>query len=539
MVCDNFNVAPPTMQAVAANEAYAFDTSNCCGQQMWPQQYVVAVMVPAQAQWGGLADAQQGFASQPGSPTCQPVAWQGESCQAQLCQTAPNTEQPYIMQHQLHPNMQLQLQQLQQLQPQFFMLPPPQVMNQQDLPQPYTQEINGQEPPQVQQMTVQHAAAGAASVFVAAAVPELHSQRNSPASSENAELVPGDKPEAAVLVGHSTSAGRRLRRKRACLRANHLELCGAADDQQGGNYLESPSSSRPQGSLAAAAGAAWNHHSEQGGHASHLRCDELQRQLADGNQFSVAIELRGQIWALSQDAAGCRLVQLAFENCNQREATQLAQELRGHVQDAVTSPHANYVLQKVVTQFTSIVSSFVADELLGVGARVARNRYGCRILCRLLEFNASMESTILLVDEVLQEAADLCRHSFGHHVVQSILEHGKARHKKQVVLALCSDPLGNAKHRCASYLVEKALSYANPADQQLLAQKLEAPEILAELALSQCGCFVARTLLLRSVDNPNTQAAVARIQGCLQEAKETKNGLWILQELADRGPIAA
>ena len=54
---------------------------------------------------------------------------------------------------------------------------------------------------------------------------------------------------------------------------------------------------------------------------------------------------------------------------------------------------------------------------------------------------------------------DLCRHNFGHHVVQSVLEHGHEKHRKVVANILKADLLSFAKHRNASYLVEKALSY--------------------------------------------------------------------------------
>eukprot|EP00913_Durusdinium_trenchii_P022711 g21330.t1 len=74
----------------------------------------------------------------------------------------------------------------------------------------------------------------------------------------------------------------------------------------------------------------------------------------------------------------------------------------------MTSPHANYVLQKLVTQLTwSKGASFVAWELRGDAADLARHRFGCRIFCRLIEFHAAKEGTEDLVEEVLQEAEDL------------------------------------------------------------------------------------------------------------------------------------
>ena len=73
-------------------------------------------------------------------------------------------------------------------------------------------------------------------------------------------------------------------------------------------------------------------------------CEQLQHQLQDNIDVSQAIEaLQGHVWDLSRHPVGCRLVQLALERGNQQEAASLASELKTHVQEAMTSPHANYV----------------------------------------------------------------------------------------------------------------------------------------------------------------------------------------------------
>ena len=55
---------------------------------------------------------------------------------------------------------------------------------------------------------------------------------------------------------------------------------------------------------------------------------------------------------------------------------------------------------------------------------VTKHRMGCRILCRLLEFCSTDPNVGQLIDELLEAVAELCRHSFAHHVIQSVLEHG-------------------------------------------------------------------------------------------------------------------
>mmetsp|Transcript_63324 Transcript_63324/g.151321 ORF Transcript_63324/g.151321 Transcript_63324/m.151321 type:complete len:380 (+) Transcript_63324:73-1212(+) len=258
--------------------------------------------------------------------------------------------------------------------------------------------------------------------------------------------------------------------------------------------------------------------------------ERLQRQLqGDRQEVTKALgALKGHVWDLSCHQAGCRLVQLALENAKQRQASELGSELKGHVQEAMASPHANYVVQKILTQLLWNSCSFVAEEFQGSAAALSQHRFGCRAFCRLLEFHAQQEGTLLLVDEILQESVELCCHPFGHHVVQSILEHGLVEHRDRVALAIAAnDTLGLATDQNASYLVEKAVCSSSPRYQEALLKELR--PFLAHLAMSRFGCYVARAL----VDHPMTHRASAlqEIRSCQQELRKTKHGLLLLLDL--------
>jgi len=209
--------------------------------------------------------------------------------------------------------------------------------------------------------------------------------------------------------------------------------------------------------------------------------------------------LCGHVWAMAHDPQGCRLIQLALDKAELCDAIMLTEELRGHVLEAAISPHANYVLQKMISQLPTSATGFIAEEIVASkesASKIARNRHGCRILCRLLEFSSSESKTsALLVSQVLEKAEDLCRHSFGHHVLQAALEHGNTSHRSQIAAALLSDLDSCAKHRNGSYLVEKALKFCCEEDQRDLLQQLAVPSMLADLALNQYGSFVAKAVL--------------------------------------------
>ncbi|CAK9105045.1 Pumilio homolog 6 [Durusdinium trenchii] len=264
---------------------------------------------------------------------------------------------------------------------------------------------------------------------------------------------------------------------------------------------------------------------ERSGSSGDPSIDELREGLR-GDQAQGMQRLRGQVWHLSRDAAGCRIVQEALE-VGGREAVDLARELEGHVLEAVMCPHANYVVQKVVSHLFVAASSFVVRELQGNAERVAKNGFACRIFCRLLEFSGT-DATSRLVDELL-EGENLCTHGFAHHVIQSILEYGEEHHKNLIAKMLMSELWTHATHKSSSYLIETALCYCSEEDQDVLVAELGHPEALLRLAMNPFGSFVARSLL----QNPKVDAQVAL--GYLQDhrasVEATAHGLRFLVDV--------
>mmetsp|Transcript_61893 Transcript_61893/g.109997 ORF Transcript_61893/g.109997 Transcript_61893/m.109997 type:complete len:443 (-) Transcript_61893:66-1394(-) len=262
------------------------------------------------------------------------------------------------------------------------------------------------------------------------------------------------------------------------------------------------------------------------------RYEELKLKAETGH--SELETLRGHVWALAQDAQGSRLLQMALDNADLCEATKLTAEFQGHVVEAATSPHANYVLQKILSQLPNGATSFIAEEILALpedASKIARHRYGCRIFCRLLEFSCSQsQASALLVSHILEEAEDLCRHSFGHHVLQAALEHGNASHRRQVAAGLLSDVESCAKHRNGSYLVEKALTYCCEEDRSALLECLGKSSVLADLATSPYGSFVAKTAL-KFLESNEQQDALARLGEMANELRELRHGPQFLEEV--------
>jgi len=134
--------------------------------------------------------------------------------------------------------------------------------------------------------------------------------------------------------------------------------------------------------------------------------------------------LSGKVWRLSQDAEGCRQVQQSLDSAStEDERCAIAQEFRGHIAKAVRCPYANFVLQKCIAMVPPQYLAFIFDELLSKGPRgvseVARHKYGCRIVQRLLDYGHA-DQVSMLIENLLPESLASSKSPFGNFVMQQL-----------------------------------------------------------------------------------------------------------------------
>jgi hypothetical protein len=271
-------------------------------------------------------------------------------------------------------------------------------------------------------------------------------------------------------------------------------------------------------------------------------CITLTHQLAGDHesQLCAASALRGAVWTFAQDEHGCRVVQLAL---SQRRiiAEGVTAELHGHVLEALASPHANYVIQRVVEVMPIARSGFVALELVGHATDAAKHCYGCRILIRLLEHSATEATTLALIDEFLEEVAELMRHMFGHHVIQAVLEHGTPAHRHRIANALIAPSLDVETlmrpwtHRNASRVFEAAISHCASEDQLSLCDSLlNEPDYVLQAAQCSFGCYVLMAVFRHRGECVQTGNARDLILSISEELSTSKYGKKLLDFL-DQG----
>eukprot|EP00927_Polykrikos_kofoidii_P013191 TRINITY_DN15721_c2_g1_i1.p1 TRINITY_DN15721_c2_g1~~TRINITY_DN15721_c2_g1_i1.p1 ORF type:complete len:518 (+),score=81.83 TRINITY_DN15721_c2_g1_i1:61-1614(+) len=258
--------------------------------------------------------------------------------------------------------------------------------------------------------------------------------------------------------------------------------------------------------------------------------DALLNQLKVGGrvQRSAAARIIRQSFA---DKAASYAVQLALQEAQGSDAVVLASALHGHVLEACRSMHANYVVQKIVEVLPPSNVSFVAQELYGFGVEIARNRFGCRILCRLLEYGSFADAALTsLVSEIVEDSGSLSRHTYGNYVIRHCLEFVPPANRRRISDVLLADLFGIARHRYGSRVVQAALQLCDQDEQNAIASKLVGnPEEFTMLAKSLSGRYVVKSLLRMPLES--AQKAHHVLQQASSQLQTSKYGKSVLESL--------
>jgi hypothetical protein len=257
--------------------------------------------------------------------------------------------------------------------------------------------------------------------------------------------------------------------------------------------------------------------------------DTLLGQLQAGGEEQWFALSQFQHLAFSTQASSLA-AQTVLKEASGNDAALLASSMQGNVRRAVKSKHANYVMQKIVEVMPMARTSFVAEELLGVAHETACHRFGCRLLCRILEhWSPSDVATLALLEELLVNAEELCSHTFGSYVIRHILEFGLPQHKQKVAAALLPQVAWLAKHKLASHVVEAALISCSVEDQRALAEALLANKNVATLSTNQFGRHVVRALLALPATREQVESALREVE---DQLKYSRFGKSMLQSLS-------
>lgn len=268
-------------------------------------------------------------------------------------------------------------------------------------------------------------------------------------------------------------------------------------------------------------------------HASDMVQDFLDRDLPqddEGNIDKVLLQkyqneisqvfdwIKPHILSVSKGSRSGSLVVQKLLDCDgitdeQRKIVALA--FQNNVWECAKNQHANFVLQKIIEKLGSsagnvgsVSINFILNELAapdpnplpenyqkvqrrnspvqyshGDGyVHAARNRYGCRVLERLIE-HASDEQIKPVIDKLIEACpcvygenldTGLNAHAYGNYVIKHILERGTHKQCRDIVVQVIADFDYLATHRIGGYTVANAVTLAE--ETLLLYSMLQMPK---------------------------------------------------------------
>lgn len=227
------------------------------------------------------------------------------------------------------------------------------------------------------------------------------------------------------------------------------------------------------------------------------RCKEVMEQLDDADEVS---RLRALLWfhkdigRLAQDKHGTRIVQKAIEVFNGPDLDLIIAELKD-VLDLSRCPHGNFVLSKAIEALPTSKIEFIVQALTGHFMPVAKHRFGCRVICRLIE-HCSANQIGDLWEEIVAESDSLARHPWGNFVLQHALEHGEA-YRSRIVEVLLPNFSTLPNDRVGSLVAQKVFDFVSTNDKALVLNAMlqaQGSNSIIETARHKFGSYVIEQL---------------------------------------------
>lgn len=225
------------------------------------------------------------------------------------------------------------------------------------------------------------------------------------------------------------------------------------------------------------------------------------------------LDVQGKVWALARSAQGSRDIQQVLDDTTSNDVrAALSSELQSHVWQALKCRHANHVLQKCISIMRRQDFRFIIDELLHTGgpmafSKAARQRYGCRVIQRLLE-HCSPQQLEGVVEDLLSDAVELCKDMWGVYVMQHLFEHGTEKQLARLLEILTEHAAKLGTDEFAPQVLIKAFSHTSSEQRMALAHELIAQhELLTEIACQRHG----EAALEEALDLVDAQAKLGAI----------------------------
>jgi hypothetical protein len=180
-----------------------------------------------------------------------------------------------------------------------------------------------------------------------------------------------------------------------------------------------------------------------------------------GQRSLLASKMAGHVVSLSLQMYGCRVVQKALEFVSREQQETLVAELDGHVLRLVKDQNGNHVIQKCIERVSARHIQFIIEAFQTQIYALATHPYGCRVMQRIFEHAHPQDQVAPLLEELHRFTLTLVQDQYGNYVVQHILERGHSRDKRKIMAVLKPHIVNLSRHKFASNVMEKCVSYGD------------------------------------------------------------------------------
>eukprot|EP01082_Thalassiosira_pseudonana_P007946 g7133.t1 g7133 contig23:1941255-1942835(-) len=209
----------------------------------------------------------------------------------------------------------------------------------------------------------------------------------------------------------------------------------------------------------------------------------------DAMKKEVGENLAVDIVSLSSKAYGCRIVQKAIETLDKNDVASLVSSFKGQVLSCIFDLNANHVIQKFLTVISehareaheqgdqdlalSLTQSLdvIVDEVINDCEELCKHAYGCRVVQRLVEHGLDpIQSRVL--DNVIACHESLIDDKFGNYVIGRLIACGRKEDREAIVKTMSGNVLKFSKNKQASNVVEAMLQHGDVAQRKKILQEM-------------------------------------------------------------------
>eukprot|EP00742_Colponemidia_sp_Colp-10_P003851 GILJ01004101.1.p1 GENE.GILJ01004101.1~~GILJ01004101.1.p1 ORF type:complete len:1018 (-),score=125.30 GILJ01004101.1:519-3572(-) len=182
----------------------------------------------------------------------------------------------------------------------------------------------------------------------------------------------------------------------------------------------------------------------------------------------------GNVYSLSKDQAGCRMLQKKLDEGNARTIQAIFVEVIEHIVELMTDPFGNYLCQKLMEVCTSDQLTTIIERVSADLVRISLNMHGTRAVQKLVEVLRTPQHITLVIEALNSSVVTLVKDLNGNHVIQRCLNALKSPDNQFIYDALAGHCVDVATHRHGCCVLQRCMDAADRNQKKHLVEEIVA-----------------------------------------------------------------